>query len=351
MINKFTTLFLILLLGLNSCKKEDIIKPEETILISGETFNGILLIDGHQYDSLVIDNCIFENIGGDGLQIRDVDYLIIKNCTFRNIEGNAIRFRNSGSSNQVQIKNNKIYNIQKNGILAYETHSNTSIVNNIIHDVGIDGIGSETGHPHHGIYFQGKKFLISKNTVYNIKNNNGNCISVRSYGEVSSNTLNNSTKHGLSYYSDHPGNGGELLVENNIIHDNGSRGVNLNTNGNTSNHIGSAIIRFNTIITSSKSCVGVSTGMGDVTVETYGNILIRTDGGTNYIDYSDPIIIYQNVQSSTDINFVDFINRNLHINSSSLAKGFAIGISNFPLFDIDGENRSGQLDAGADEIN
>lgn len=341
-----------LLIGFSSCQKDNRIKPQEMVLIDGETFNETVFIDGHTYDGLIIENCIFENIEGDGLQIRDVDNLIIRNCIFRDIEEDAIRFRNSGASNNVQIQNNQIYNIKENGILAYETHSNVSIIDNVIYKVGLDGASSAAGAPHHGIYFQGKNFLISKNTIDDISNNNGNCISVRSYGEISANTLSNATKHGISYYSDHPGEDGTLLVQNNVIYDNGSRGINLNTNGNTSYHIGNSILRFNTLITSNKSCIGVASGMSDVAVEVYGNILIRTDGGSNYVDHADPVSQTQNLETNTGIDFVDFNNRDLHIKTSSSAKGFAVGITDFPLTDIDGDARTAnQLDAGADEIN
>ncbi len=338
--------------SLFSCKKDDTITTSQTDLIDGETFNQTLLIDGHDYDNLIIQNCTFENIDGDGLQIRDVDNLIIRNCIFKDIDGNAIRFRNSGSSNNISIENNEIHNITHNGILSYETHENTTITDNLIYNVGTDASGSLVGSPHHGIYFQGPNFLIEKNTIYDVINNNGNCISVRSYGTIRSNRLYGATKHGISYYSDHPGLDGLLLVENNFIYDNSSRGSNLQTDGNSVNHIGRAIIRFNTIITANKSCIGVSSGMSDVSVEAYGNILIRMDNGTNYIDSSDPVTQNQNLQSYTDIGFVNFNLRDLHITASSSAIDFAVGLSNYPILDIDGDTRSSDsLDAGADEKN
>jgi hypothetical protein len=338
--------------SLLSCKKDETITPAQTDLIEGETFNQTVLIDGHNYDNLIIENCTFNDIDGDGLQIRDVDNLTIRNCVFKDIDGNAIRFRNSGSSNNVSIENNEIYNITHNGILSYETHENTKITDNLIYNVGTDGSGSFGGSPHHGIYFQGPNFLISNNTIYDVINNNGNCISVRSYGTIKSNRLYGATKHGISYYSDHPGLDGQLLVENNFIYDNNSRGMNLQTDGNSGNHIGGSVIRFNTIITFDKSCIGVSSDMSDVSVEAYGNILIRTDSGTNYINSTDPVTQSQNIQSSTDISFVNFNLRDLHITSSSSAIDFAVGLVNYPLDDIDGDTRnSTSLDAGADEKN
>ncbi len=334
-----------------SCKKDALIEPDETELISGKTFNETVLIDGHKYDGLIIEDCIFENIDGDALQIRNVNNLTIQNCTFKEIGDDAIRFRNSGSSDNVIIKDNLIYNIQGNGILGYETHSNTIIKGNTIYNAGLENTSSLSGAPQHGIYFQGKNFLITHNIIYNIINENGNCISVRSYGKITRNTLYNADKHGVSYYSDHPGVDGELIIENNIIYDNGKRGVNLNTNGNPNNHIGNAIIRFNTIVVSSKSAINISSGMSDIDIDLYGNILIRTDGNSNIIEHTDPITSIQNLTSNNDIGFLDFVNRNLHIEVTSVAKNYAVGITNFPAIDFDGENRTNTgLDAGADEI-
>lgn len=345
---------LILLFGsllISSCKKNNIIESDEMELISGKTFNETVLIDGHKFDGLIIEDCVFENIDGDALQIRNVNNLTIKNCTFREINDDAIRFRNSGSSDNVVIQDNLIYNIKGNGILGYETHSNTTIKENTIYNAGLENISSLNGSPQHGIYFQGKNFLITQNIIYNIINENGNCISVRSYGKVTNNTLYNADKHGVSYYSDHPGVDGELIIENNIIYDNGKRGVNLNTNGSPNNHIGNAIIRFNTIVVASKSAVNISSGMSDIDIEVYGNILVRTDGNSNIIEHSDLITSSQNLTSNNDIGFIDFINRNLHIKVTSTAKNYAVGITNFPTIDFDGENRTNTgLDAGADEI-
>jgi len=346
---------ILLLLGflllVGSCNKEKINEPKETKLISGETFNETVLIDGHKYDGLIIENCIFEDIDGDGLQIRDVTNLTIKNCTFREIGADAIRFRNSGSSDNVLIQNNLIYNIQGNGILAYETHYNTIIKENTIYNVGLESLSSASGAPQHGIYFQGKNFFITQNVIYDVINQNGNCISVRSYGKISRNTLYNADKHGISYYSDHPGVDETLIIENNIIYNNGKRGINLNTNGNPNNHIGNAILRFNTIIVSSLSAINISTGMSDVSIELYGNILVRTDGNFNIIEHFDPITSNFNLTSDSDIGFLDFNARNLHIKPTSTAKNYATGVTSFPLTDFDGENRTSvELDAGADEI-
>lgn len=44
-----------------SCKKT--ITPESPGNIINESFTELLEIDGHEYDSIVIENCVFENGG------------------------------------------------------------------------------------------------------------------------------------------------------------------------------------------------------------------------------------------------------------------------------------------------
>ena len=112
----------------------DRIIPEAGV-IEGETFNSTVLVDGHDYDGTVFRNYVFEDITGDGLQIRNVDSLCIENCIFRNLSGDAIRFRNTGSSAYVKILNNDFYNIEENAILAPENHLYTLIKGNTIHNV------------------------------------------------------------------------------------------------------------------------------------------------------------------------------------------------------------------------
>jgi hypothetical protein len=349
--NKSFIIFIFITLVMFGCKKEDVIDDLEPGIIENKTFNSTVLIDGHTYDGTLIRNCIFESIDGDGLQIRDVDNLCIENCTFRNISENAIRFRNSGSSNGVKIIENEINNIEKNGILAPENHINSIIRGNTIYNVATNNTSSGLGAPHHGIYFQGNNVTITENTIHDILNNQGNCISIRTYGVISKNKLYNATDHGISYYSDHPGNGQELKIENNIIYDNGKRAINLASNGESENHIGNALIRFNSTLSNDESPIGINDDLTNVNFNIYGNILIRTDGGSTYIFSSLPYSQSYNIMDSGDIGFIDFNNRNLHILNSSSATNAADGITSFPTIDIDGDTRnSSNIDIGADEI-
>ena len=344
-----TICIILLLLG---CKKNDPITNLDPGTIENQTFNKTVLIDGHEYDGTIIRNCKFNSIKGDGVQIRDVNNLCIENCTFTNISENAIRFRNSGGSDGVKILNNQISEIDHNGILAAENHINTIIKGNLIYNVGLNNSSSLAGHPHHGIYFQGFNVTITENVIHDIINSEGNCVSIRTYGEISKNILYNATDHGVSYFSDHPGDNELLLIENNFIYNNGKRGVNLASNGTTSNHIGEAIVRFNSIITEDKSSLGTNEALTGVNYNFIGNILIRTDGGSEFIFSTHSYTESFNLTGNSDPGFVDFTNGNLHLNIGSEAQGYATAATNFPLTDIDGETRDEtDLDAGADQSN
>ena len=347
----YKNILLLYLLAFFSCKKNDVIDDLAPGTITGKTFNSTVLIDGQKYDGTVISNCIFENIDGDGLQIRNVKDLCIEDCIFRNISENAIRFRNSGTSNGVKILNNQMYNIEKNGILAPENHINTLIKGNNIYNVATNNASSGLGAPHHGIYFQGFNVEITENVIHDVLNNQGNCISIRTFGSISKNTLYNATDHGISYYSDHPAKNLALLIENNFIYDNGKRAINFASNGNSSNHIGNAQVRFNTLLSNDQSVIAMNDELTNVNFDFYGNILIRTDAGTNFIYTSLTYNQSTNIFDDGDIGFVHFTNRDLHISDASSAKNAASGLSNFPSTDIDNEQRTAlNLDIGADEI-
>ncbi|WP_157974331.1 right-handed parallel beta-helix repeat-containing protein [Lewinella sp. IMCC34183] len=184
-----------LLLILSRCSRELIGQSVQPGIIEGQTFRTTLLIDGHDYDGTILRNCRFENISGDGLQIRDVDNLRIEDCEFTTITGDAIRFRNSGSSDGTRITYNVIHDIGENGILAPEHHTNAVIRKNRIYDVATDPTASRFGKPHHGIYWQGPNVTIAENVIYHVRNNGGNDISIRTYGTIARNRLSRAADH------------------------------------------------------------------------------------------------------------------------------------------------------------
>lgn len=348
---KYHSLLLVLLIVSLACKKDKPITDLEPGLIENMTFNSTVLIEGEDYNNSIIRNCIFEDIDGDGLQIKDVIGLRIENCTFRRISENAIRFRVSGSSEGVVIIDNEIYDIEKNGILAPTEHTNTVIKGNTIYNVATEKAGSIAGAPHHGIYFQGANVVVTENRIYNVENAGGNGVSIRTYGTISRNIIYNATDHGISYFSDHPGFGNVLLIENNMIYDNELRAINIASNGNVNNHVGEVNIRFNTLLSADKTPIGLANDLSGVDIKLSGNILVRTDGQNSFVFGTNTFSDSDNVKVGGDINFVNFVGRDLHITSSSVANGFINSTADIPANDIDNDVRSGsEIDAGADEI-
>lgn len=317
------------------------------IVIQDSVFNATLDLNGASWNNAIIKNCIFSSfILSDGLRIANANNVLIDSCSFYNIQGNGIRLHNSGVSNNVIIRNCSFDSIYGNGILSSEGHSNTQILNNTFNNIGLDTTASAAGQPHHGIYFQGNKFLISGNIISNIYNNDGNCISVRSNGVVRSNVLYNAEKNGISYYSDHPNVERLLLIENNIIY-HCKRGVSVVNGGE--HYVDTTIIRFNTIITNNLMCISIGAGL-TMSNLIYGNILIREDGNPIHIWAESSYDSAKNVLVSGDIGFVDYFNHNYHITDQSVAYAYATGLLDYPLFDFENDPRGAfRLDAGADQ--
>jgi len=318
------------------------------IVIQDRIFTTTLDLFGSSWNNTIIKNCTFKNtILSDGIRIANANNIIIDSCTFYNIQGNGIWLHSSGISDGVIIKNCNFDSIYGNGILSAEQHINTQILNNIFNWIGLDTISASQGAPHHGIYFCGNDFLIFGNSIQNIYNNNGNCVSIRSNGIVSNNILSDATKNGISYFSDHPNVGNSLFIENNIVY-NCQRGVSIADGGES--FVDSTIIRFNTLITSNYMNVSIGPGLSMIN-KIYGNILIRTDGTPIYIWADSPYDSIKNVTSNSDIGFGDFLNHDYHITNLSSAFSFATGLTEFPSYDFENDIRElSRLDAGADQI-
>ncbi|WP_209319629.1 right-handed parallel beta-helix repeat-containing protein [Ancylomarina longa] len=326
-------------------------KNENRPIIENQVFTETATFYGHENDSLVIRNCTFENINGEGLILGDVDEVIVEDCTFRNITGNAVRFATTRTSNNIRIENNEIYDIDNCGILTQEGHVHVNILNNRIYRVALN---AEKGP--HGIYLIGKDFLVEGNTIHDVGSGPAAGITTRTYGKISRNKIYNVTGSGIDYSSDHPGYGGKLLIENNIIYDNDRKGIHL-MGGPADSKIGSAIIRFNTVLSNNdEMAVWVDSGYYmDATFEVYGNILINTSGAENYLFVSPQHALDfegYNLTGTKDMGFVDFEGRNLHITSTSDAVNYVDGATDYPEYDFDGSDLREQVsqDAGADEI-
>lgn len=334
--------FLIILLSLTACKKETTL--ETTSLVSGETFTKNLKVDGHEFDSLIIENCTFD---GASLRIGNADFVTVRNCTFKNIKGNGIAVGFIGPASNIRIENCSFENIGFNAIDSHENAPNGVITNCQFKNSGLSQTGAAMAQAHHAIYWKGKNVLIEKSRFIGGEQPFGNGISVRSSGIVRQNTLSGFPKNGIMYFSNHPG-GDSLLIENNFLYDN-NFSITLASKGDLSLHNENVIVRFNSMVQEENYSIHVGSDFETTTnVEVYGNIAVNPT--EEYIQtFYDMVIVNYNLTSTSDIGFVDMANGDLHLTANSQAIGFADLVPNYPLVDIDGDTRTNPINAGADE--
>lgn len=335
---------------------------------------GTISLVGASWNNTLIKNCTIHNTGtgNDGIFLRDVQNVRIENCTIYDIDGQGgIRLSISGNgTDSVVIINNTLYNLQENGINAPQRSQNSTPLNqdNLViegNTIYNTGLGSSSGL-HHAIYCQAADFKIVNNKIFGIRDGNG--ISVRSTGKISRNIISGESKANkpaIRYYSDHfTGNSDSLVIENNIIYNDSSVAhaldifdfANLYQNSVSDLHVVKNFnIRFNTIVSfhSNKYGIRISNDYNQsgysTTIE--GNLIINTASLSQCISVPSSTSQLYNLLQDNLSNFMsntpplDF-----HISNSHAAVDFVGNTSsNYPLLDIDGQFRSGNLDAGADE--
>ena len=192
-------------------------------VIDGLEQTETLVIEGPEWDDVLVSNCLIQDVDGDGIIIRNVSNLTIRGCTIQDASGNGIRLRSSGSTDGVHIIDNSILSVGKNGISAAK-RSETSVDHTAAVIMGnriIDSALAETRGRQHGIYSQVSDVRIIGNLVSGIRGGNG--ISVRSSGLVACNLVEGVSKNGkpgIRYYPDHTtGPSRTLEVRNNRILD------------------------------------------------------------------------------------------------------------------------------------
>ena len=341
---KFIFLILVSVL-IFSCKKEEVLK--EVNLVQNQTFETGLFINGHEFDSLIIENCTFLN---KPLELANCDYVIIRNCVFKNTKGNAIQLARKGACYNLMIENNTFKDVGFMGVDLAENSANCVIRNNTFENVAISQIGTAMGEPHHNIYNRGKNILIENNWFQAEQQLAGNIISTRSSGVIRNNFLLNSPRNGIHYFADHPG-GDTLLIENNFIYNSYYFGILLSGKpGKPEWHNANVIIRFNSIAVSGSESIYVDQKFETTTnIPIFGNILMNANAEYIKTFYELPNV-FTNLKTTTDVGFVSLSTGNLHLTANSNAIGFANSISDYPLTDIDGDVRSSTtLNAGADE--
>ncbi len=333
-----------LLLFIVSCKKTD--KLEVTKYLSNETFSKDLKVVGQEFNSLTIENCTFD--GGE-LYLSDVDSVQIKNCVFKNQKKNGIRIGFGGTARWIKIEQCSFENIGYNGIDSHENAPFCTIRECFFKNCALSDVGAAMGQAHHAIYWKGKAVKILNNTIYTGNQNYGNAISHRSSGIIAGNKIHNAKKYGIMYFSDHPG-GDSLFIENNFLV-NCTNGIGIATPGQLDYHNKNIHIRFNSLYNAIDYSVFVAPEYETTTnVEIYGNIIVHSL--ENYIQTYYTIDSYSNLKSTEDIGFINPDEGDLHLKPNSIANNYCIGLSQYPLYDIDGNLRSTtNQDAGADETN
>lgn len=346
-------LFVILMIFVCSLNTEASDNPPGNwkTIIKGQEFTSMIkLTSSAENDTLIIDCKIHDTGSDDGIYLRDVNNVYIKNCEIYNVGGSGIRLGSGGSTSNVTIEGNTIYNTIENGISVaqrYESgidHKNLRILNNIIHDTATPG-----DDKHHGIYVQSQDSLIEGNTVYNC--NGGNGISIRSSGIVRKNKLWNIDGTPIKYYGDHmKGPSDLLLIENNIAYDSGESVIRIGDIVSSSLAVSNFVVRFNTAISFDSSVYTFENNLPQYNVSVYGNILINTKSSsrivTGALDYDS-----RNYKSTSLEGFSNSTSPyDFHLKEGHPATGFATGESDFPEEDIDGDSRSSDhLNAGADQ--
>ena len=340
---KYTINYIFLFLLIMSCKKEEIAK--ETNHIEGKNFDDGLRIEGHEFDSLIIENCVFKN---KPLNLNNCNYVVIRNSTFKDIHNSGIRVGFNGECTNLLIENCTFKDIGFNGVDSHEDAPNAIIRNCVFENNSLSQIGTAMGEPHHNIYWKAPGVIIESNHFDAKNQKSGNIISIRSSGIIRKNVIKNGSTNAIMYYADHPG-GDTLLIENNFIHNHNHSGIMLRSAGDKNWHNNNIIIRFNSIVDAYENAVYVDDTFEKTTeISIYGNIF--SNASQQFIKSSFKLNEYVNLETSEDIGFVDVENGDLHLLDGSTAIGYASSIQDFPLDDIDGEKRKlTTLCVGADE--
>lgn len=337
----FQVLFLLILFS--SCIKEE--RLESTDHLFGETFNHFLRVKGHEFDSLIIENCVFD---GGGLNIGEVNHVLIKNCTFKNIDNNALKVGFIGAVKNIVIDGCTFDNIGYNAIDSHKDALDCVIRNCTITNAAKSDLGAAMAQAHHAIYWKGKNVLIENNYIDARGQNFGNAISIRSSGTIRKNIIKGSPQNGIMYYSNHPG-GETLLIENNFLIYN-SYSITVATLGDEENHNKNVIVRFNSMIQENNPSLKINERFKSTTTfSVYGNIMVNPT--EKYLEVPfDLLVNEKNLTAPDDIGFVD-PQSDLHLKQGKAAEGYCANIQYpFPSDDIDGDLRNiNSLNAGADE--
>ncbi|MBU1043280.1 MAG: right-handed parallel beta-helix repeat-containing protein [Candidatus Omnitrophica bacterium] len=287
----------------------------------------------------------------DNINIENVDYIIIDGFKIQNSQRAGIRVVNSTG---VIVKNCICSNSEYWGIFTGFAPA-VQILNNFC----------SASAREHGIYVSNSNMspdapIISGNTCYNNYQNgiqiNGDLYSggdgIISAGIIEKNIVHDNGYKGLSLISMQ-----DSIVKNNIIYNNGTRnagagGIHLVEEPGTGQHSNNNLIVNNTVIEPRIAGIRMNSGSTNNTV--FNNIVVSSsqivdeDGG-NYIDTTSNA-----KSSSTSGLFVNPTINDYHLSNSSIAKDLgksSYNSKNAPTQDFDGNSRpqGSAYDSGAYE--
>ena len=136
-----------------------IVAHSQSLKYSGDTITSTINVSN--LDTLIIDNCLIENISDTGVRFHSIDFVQIKNSVFKNISNGAIR---GSASNNIIIEGNVIDSISYMAILL--SHSTIANNNIIIQDNTISNIRNSTAETGNGIrIYNADSVLILNNTI------------------------------------------------------------------------------------------------------------------------------------------------------------------------------------------
>lgn len=331
-------------------------------------------------DSVHIENTLTNgSIHGSGILVFHTDSLYVLNSTLKNIGLNGISLgRNDQFSTQTQYKQRvgyceissvQIDSVLGDGINAQENVEQAFVFNNQISNVAYDGVGGRPTEGDHGIYWQASGGRLEHNRIFKVHDGlvsgkPGSGISLRTDALVNGNIIFECTGNGIGYFNDHPG-WGMLQISNNLLYDNLYNGIYIN--GSNWDNINPAKVRrpdslfilHNTVFNQQiqpnpvHSCPLAVRDMNSTNLLA-GNLLVFEDFAdtSRYIRFIEPVPSKQRIYNfliPTDPGFVDFANRDFHLQKNSPAVDFIPVSHLFVTHDLEGEVRTGPHDAGAFE--
>jgi len=322
--------------------------PNGAQVVEDQIFDGVgLRVNGKQFDGLIIRRCLFMNAPREAILIESSQRVVIQDCQIIGCGRNGILAGFNAASDRLTVERCDISGCQSSGIDSNVGATNAVLRDNHIWNVGLNSQLNPTGH---GIYWKAKNVLIEGNEVHDAIGSSSVGISVRSSGIVRRNVVHHCNgRHGISYYSNYPGLGGTLLIENNFVY---ATKAGISAEGyNYWNNVSSINIRFNTVaIEGSGLCIYLGNYLALVSCSITGNLLVNTDGNGRYISTVTSASISSNLVKATDPGFVDLSTGDLHLTPASVARKGIAQIGSFPVDDIDGDPRSNlPVSFGADE--